>query len=526
MSMELKPRPCDAPWRFYEAPPVKMNKQIIDGWLRTWDEYVPSSYDGSVPVPLVLSVHGAAHHSADRYTAWQLIAERENFIVAYPHCLIEEIKFNVWGHFTEEDGMPDDVAYFDGLIDILLEKYNIDPSRIYMQGQSVGDNMVSTYLFAHGDRIAAAAPLSGPPSCSTFYRAGSDEPVLYPHHAVPVLRRHGSEDTQQPLGTLGKVCVMSPKGEEPNSDFSESARRNKWLVAQKPSLELWLRINNCSKLPRFGVQGRYNWMVYEGDCRSSLYVVEGGEHGPYLDMADKLWTHFFSCYRRVDGRVLRVPDTGAEWDHNAIALADGAALAYVDNQPVALDEAGRTAKQIRGEFYVPVTFLAKAFDDAKVEIYENGQAARIRSGEKLLQVAMGNRAVVLNDTLEDMPMTLCLDDSLYVPIAWIARLLFDLREAKRGDVCYLNKSGGALSFDLAYVIREVLGVQHVLTPQEILELEDSLRQVGGKQYSAHNIGDSKYPGGQEDVFRLLKEKYQQEYEKYLIEQKEGVQLYE
>lgn len=97
MKMELKSRPCDAPWRFYEKPEGTIEyRQIIDGWLRTWQEYVPSCYDGREPVPLVLSLHGAAHHSADSYTAWQLIAERENFIVVYPHSLIEEIKFNVW----------------------------------------------------------------------------------------------------------------------------------------------------------------------------------------------------------------------------------------------------------------------------------------------------------------------------------------------------------------------------------------------------------------------------------------------
>ena len=521
--MELKPRPCDAPWRFYEAPPVRPCRRIIDGWLRTWDEYVPGSYDGSRPVPLVLSVHGAAHHSADRYTAWQLVAEREGVIVAYPHCLIEEIKFNVWEHFTAEDGMPDDVAYFDALIDILLEKYNIDPERIYMQGQSVGDNMVSTYLFAHGDRIAAAAPLSGPPSCSTFYRHGSDEPVLYPHHAVPVLRRHGSEDTQQPLGTLGKICVMSPKGEEPTLDFSESARRNKWLVAQKPSLELWRHANGCTALPKLGVRGRYNWLVYEGACRTAFYVVEGGEHGPYLDMADKLWTQFFSCYRRSAGSVVRTPDTGSEWDHGAIALADGAAMAYVDNRLTPLDDAGRTAKRVNGEFYTPAAFLEKAIPGAAVETYAGGQAIRVRRGGDCLQMAMGNRAVVWNDTLEDMPTTLFLDGTLYVPIVWTARLLSGMQACEGYGVCYLNQTGGRLSYDLSYVIRELLGTEPAMTPQDILALEDSLRQVGGKQYAAHNIGDSKYPGGPEDIFRLLKGKYQQQYEQYLSEQKKGAE---
>ena len=173
--IKLKSRPNGAAERFYEAPPTAEYSQMIGGWLRTWKEYVPSCYDGSRPVPLVLSVHGAAHHHADRNTAWQLVAERENFIVVYPHCLIEGIKFNSWNDYGPDDRMPDDVAYFDRLIDIICEKYNIDTQRIYIQGQSVGDTMASTYVFERGERIAAAALLSGPQGTARFVSAETGE---------------------------------------------------------------------------------------------------------------------------------------------------------------------------------------------------------------------------------------------------------------------------------------------------------------------------------------------------------------
>ena len=518
MNIELKPRPCDAPWRFYEKPEGTIEyRQMIDGWLRTWQEYVPSCYDGKTPVPLVLSLHGAAHHSADSYTAWQLIAERENFIVVYPHSLIEEIKFNVWEAFGPDDGMPNDVQYIDRLIDIVCEKYNIDTQRIYMQGQSVGDNMVSTYLFSHGYRIAAAAPLSGPASCSTFFRHGDPQPFRYPHFSVPVIRTHGSEDTQQPLGTLGKICIMSPSGEDKPKDLSDAARYNKWVIGQRPSLELWKKANNCSIYPKLGMRGRYSWAVYDGQPNDLIYyIVEGGEHGPYLDMADNIWSYFFSHYRRVNGKVERVESkNNSDTDTGAIAIANGAVNAYVNNKLEKVDPNGRSIRVLNGYFYAPVRFLERAVNNATVEIYEGGRAARIKIGENNLQLSTGNRCVVWNNSLRDMPTTLYIDDSIYVPIEWILELVLGFRAASRWDACYINKSGGKMSFDFACIIKELLGVQPILSTEETLNLEEKLRASGNKEYMAHNVAGEKYKGTAEQIFSQLKEKYKNNLEEFL-----------
>lgn len=496
-------------------------RQMIGGWLRTWQEYVPSSYDGSEPVPLVLAVHGAAHHVADSNTAWQLIAEREKFIVVYPHSLIEEIKFNVWESYTEKDGMPDDVAYFDELIDIIEKKYKIDPTRIYIQGQSVGDNMTSTYLFAHGDRIAAAAPLSGPASSSVFVSPETGQIYRRPRYPVPVIRTHGSEDTPQPLGSLGKICIMNPHGDPP-PEVTEEARRNKWVVGQKLHIDLWREVNQCRPMPRLGLNGRYNWFIYDGDpCDFIFYTVEGGEHSPYLDMADNIWSSFFSAYRRVDGKIVRTePKRRIDPDKGAIAVTAGSRFAYVDNQKVLLDEKGNPALVIEDHFYVPVKFLEKAFPDVSVELYEEGMAARICRGEDRLQVAMGNRAVIWNQRILDMPRTWWQDGVLYVPISEMASLFAGYRGAEGWDVCYLNLTGGFMSYDFAYVIRELLETEPVVSPAECVALEMKLRKRAGQQYAAHNVGTDKYHGSSEEIFCQLKAVYEKQVEEYRREHPE------
>jgi poly(3-hydroxybutyrate) depolymerase len=516
--MKLTSRANDANWRFYNEPEgTKEYKGMIDGFLRTWREYVPSCYDGSKAVPLVLSFHGAAHHSAHQYTAWQLIAERENFIVLYPESLIQEIKFNVWHAFTKEDGMPDDVEYVDKLIDLMIEKYNIDETRIYVQGQSVGDNMASTYIYDHGDRIAAAAPLSGPACISNFVDEEGNV-IVKPKYQVPVIRTHGSEDTQQPLGGLGKICVMSPKGEEKPTDVSEEARKVKWLIGIEPNNKFWIEKNACNPLPKLTLDGRYEIAIYEGNpCDMVFYSVQTGEHGPYLDMADNIWSYFFSAYQRVNGEIIKnEPSRVLVRDYYAIALAEGAKYAYVNNEKVAIhDSDEHETKVINGEYYVPVSSLARLFENTEVSLYDEGKCAVISKGMDQIQVASGNRAVVFNETLRDMPTTLYLNGEAYVPVCWISELLNGTKATVGYNACYINKDGGEMSFDFAFIIKKILGMEYDRSNLERVELEESLKKKGDKQYAAHNVAGDIYGGKSEEIFQKLKEKYEADYAEYV-----------
>lgn len=514
--MKLKSRPCNAPDRFYEAPQATEYEALIDGWLRTWKEYVPSCYDGSVPVPLVLSVHGAAHHHADRYTAWQMVAERENIIVAYPHCLIEGIKFNSWNVYNREDGMPDDVAYFDRLIDILCEKYNIDTTRIYIQGQSVGDTMTSTYLFEHGDRIAAAAPLSGPQGTSKFVSAETGEFFRKPKHALPVIRTHGSEDTVPLIGDLGKICVFGLRAPDVE-DRSDEGRKAKWLLNIQVHNHMWQDVNNCAALPRIGVSGRYNWLVFDGHPEDYVfYIVEGGEHGPYLDMADNIWRFFFSHYRRVNGAVERVESPWkVEPDENAIAIADGAQLAYVNNHPVMLTDSGLKARVKDGIFFVPAASLEQLLPGVHVALEQDGTAASVRTDDgHTLYLAMGNRVAIWDNALIDLAPVLCFDESIYVALAPIAGLLAGLQPVVGHDVCYLCSRGGVMSFDLAYAIRQLLGTE------EIVSFQDCVKQELQRLREREASGEEKYEGGEAKVFAELFEQYQSQYKAYMETHKE------
>lgn len=55
-------------------------------YTRTWRYYVPTSYNGSEPVPLVFSFHGLGSSGAGQedLTSFANLAEEEGFIVVFP----------------------------------------------------------------------------------------------------------------------------------------------------------------------------------------------------------------------------------------------------------------------------------------------------------------------------------------------------------------------------------------------------------------------------------------------------------
>lgn len=59
---------------------------VSSGQTRDYLLHVPASYDGSKPVPLMISLHGAGLWGAAQkdISQWNAVADREGFIVVYP----------------------------------------------------------------------------------------------------------------------------------------------------------------------------------------------------------------------------------------------------------------------------------------------------------------------------------------------------------------------------------------------------------------------------------------------------------
>ena len=144
-------------------------EKMVNGKLRRWMTYVPSSYQAGSKVPLVVAIHGysSAMTAFTGDSRWQDVAEENGFIVAFAQGYpTDNIFGNIPVPFWNNDlmGVPvedvtDDVAYFRELVRTVKGAYSIDDTRVYATGHSNGSCMTWMLALEASDLFAAAAPV-------------------------------------------------------------------------------------------------------------------------------------------------------------------------------------------------------------------------------------------------------------------------------------------------------------------------------------------------------------------------------
>jgi len=199
---------------------------------RSYTLHVPLGYDPSLPISVVLVLHGGGGNSVaaarlacpngnlNDPNCFSALADREGFAVVYPNgmanpdsSLGEGRRWNAGGG---KDGYScaggficatgiDDIQYFRDLLDDVEGTINVDHSRVYATGFSNGGSMSHRLGCELADRIAAIAPLAGGNQFSAV------EPCA-PGRPVPILDIHGTDDALFPyMG--GKSIAPGPDGE-------------------------------------------------------------------------------------------------------------------------------------------------------------------------------------------------------------------------------------------------------------------------------------------------------------------------
>jgi polyhydroxybutyrate depolymerase len=233
----------------------------IDGVARTIRLYVPSSYDSSLPTPLVINMHGL---SADPNQQWALSgmsakADEEGFIVAYPLG-----RDNQWYDGPGPRG-DDDVEFIRLVIQNLQGRYNIDPKRIYATGMSNGGGMANRLACAAADLIAAIGPVSG---AYNFWQACT------PSRPIPVIAFHGLADKIAPFEGAEHDNILPPIEE--------------WAAA-------WAERNGCDPEPTETVEVESVTREAWGNCEQGadvvLYRIDGmGHYWPGSDLVPEFGT--------------------------------------------------------------------------------------------------------------------------------------------------------------------------------------------------------------------------------------------
>ncbi|MEP6924522.1 MAG: PHB depolymerase family esterase [Pyrinomonadaceae bacterium] len=215
-----------------------LTSQIQVGDLtRSYYLFVPSDLPKNREVPLVFVFHGGGGNGkgTETLTNFSRLAEKENFIVAYPDAIAKN-----WNDGRENEASKsykkkvDDVAFVKALIDSLEKDYRIDNKRIFATGISNGA-IFSHYLAANmSEKIAAIAPVAGGIAEPFDQQFKLKEPV-----SVFVIQ--GTSDPLVPYN-----------GGEIASKISFGKSRGK-VIGTDETIRLWTEQDNTKRNPITGI---------------------------------------------------------------------------------------------------------------------------------------------------------------------------------------------------------------------------------------------------------------------------------
>jgi polyhydroxybutyrate depolymerase len=178
------------------AVPTGVSQFVLDAGGAEHDVrvYVPTTHDGTSELPLVINFHGFGSNGDQQaaFTGYEELAEEEGFVVVHPTAVpstSEEDGRNSWETVAVDDPAKDDVAFVHELLDVLIEDYCVDETRLYATGMSGGGLFTSQLVCEMSDRLAAAVSVA-----AISYPQGCD-----PAEPVPFRAIHGTEDPTVPF---------------------------------------------------------------------------------------------------------------------------------------------------------------------------------------------------------------------------------------------------------------------------------------------------------------------------------------
>lgn len=166
----------------------KVSKETLvsRGKKRTFYAFVPGSLKASGPVPLIILLHGSGRNGLSLVEKWKGLAGREGFVIAGPDAS------NSRGWRTPEDG-PD---FIRDLVEALVQKYAVNPRRVYLFGHSAGAVFALEIAALESEYFAAAAAHAGALE-SQYYSV-----FQYATRKTPIFLIVGTRDVLFPLPSV------------------------------------------------------------------------------------------------------------------------------------------------------------------------------------------------------------------------------------------------------------------------------------------------------------------------------------
>jgi len=216
----------------------------VNGQTRSFIMHVPSAYNGSKAVPLVIDFHGIGGDGNGQMFQTQLKAQTdpEGVISLYPNG--ESKAWNVGPCCSTAD----DVQFTREMIKAVSEKACIDKKRVYASGFSMGGGMTNHLACNLADELAAVAPAAM--DLNTVNSAACN-----PARPIPIIMYRSTNDG---------VCVYQG---------GESGRQDglNFLGADR-NFSFWGEKNGCTGTPSETQEGDVTVKEYS-NCMDGVKVV-------------------------------------------------------------------------------------------------------------------------------------------------------------------------------------------------------------------------------------------------------------
>ncbi len=260
-----------------------------DDEIRSYDIYVPSSYDGSTPLPLIFSFHGGNGYISDQIAIADMsdLADAEGFFAVYPQALPDPNDDGSTNWIHKDPSGIDDVFFVDALIDAVADDYAIDLNRVYASGYSLGGEFTYEVGCRLNERIAAIGVVARTMQTYT-------EENCVPSHPTGLISILGTDDFISPYDGLSWAGI-------------------EYYISADDAHGYWATHNDCDPDPVItdvpntstsdgSTVERHTWSTTDGCSYVEHLKVLGGGHdwpGSFgnmdIDATTEIW-NFVSRY--------------------------------------------------------------------------------------------------------------------------------------------------------------------------------------------------------------------------------------
>ena len=284
--------------------------RTLDGRLRTYRLYVPSSLSARRRVPLLVALHGGlgSGKQFEQISGFDGLAQANRFLVVYPDgTRLRGLKHScVWnaggccGAAEQSRGNVNDVRFISLLIDRLEREYRVDRERVFVTGHSNGAMLGLRLACQLSDKVDAVAVQSG----TLFIDS------CRPRRPVSVLEIHGTADQNVPIdGGKGSKDVSGSVYPPPEQGLETLAAADRCrrgpLTSGDPknhalSYEVWRPCTGGTVVEWIKVAGAsHAWMGHRSSSLLARIVSRRLSGKPYMgfDSSAAIWS-FLSAHPR------------------------------------------------------------------------------------------------------------------------------------------------------------------------------------------------------------------------------------